>query len=424
MFKFSQKYSPGNWLQFVILSISLCFILECLVSCNKDETKPTQNNEVIIYKPLPVEKTNSINIYVHYMPWFETPETSVNGKWGIHWTMNTCNPEIIDSTYKRQIASWFYPLIGPYASSDRDVIEYHLLLMKYAGVDGLLFDWYGAQQLNDYPSILSNTEEAIDLLDEVGLSFAIVYEDRTIKSAFEINSQVDIISLAQSDMMYIENNYFPSNNYIYVNEKPLLLLFGPEFFHQSSQWSEIFEAFAQKPCFLVLNGKSNETGTIASGEYIWVDQLDLNIKYQNISKFSIFMGGAYPGFKDYYKQGGWGNGLGFTIDYHNGEFFKQALQKASDFKSRYLQLITWNDFGEGTMIEPTLEFGFTFLEILQQFTGVKYSKSELELIYKLYKLRKKYASNTDIQKKLNQAFYFLVSLQVDKAKSILDTYSN
>jgi hypothetical protein len=31
-----------------------------------------------------------------------------------------------------------------------------------------------------------------------------------------------------------------------------------------------------------------------------------------------------------------------------------------------IQLVTWNDYGEGTMIEPTHEFGYTFLEVVQQ----------------------------------------------------------
>ena len=52
--------------------------------------------------------------------------------------VNNRNPNIVDATGKRQIASHYYPKIGPYASSDPDVIEYHLLLMKYAGVDGVL----------------------------------------------------------------------------------------------------------------------------------------------------------------------------------------------------------------------------------------------------------------------------------------------
>ena len=43
-----------------------------------------------------VKKDNDIQVYVHFMPWFET-DVSNNGKWGYHWTMKNCNPNIVDA---------------------------------------------------------------------------------------------------------------------------------------------------------------------------------------------------------------------------------------------------------------------------------------------------------------------------------------
>src|SRR3954466_15260318 len=92
---------------------------------------------------VPVPKTNLQPVYMHYMPWFQTP-SSLGGtggsQWGWHWKMNTQNPNIVDSSGKRQIATHYYPKIGPYDSSDPSVIEYHLLLMKYSGIDGVMID--------------------------------------------------------------------------------------------------------------------------------------------------------------------------------------------------------------------------------------------------------------------------------------------
>ena len=42
-------------------------------------------------------------------------------------------------------AAHYYPKIGPYASNDPDVLEYHFLLMKAAGVTGIILDWYGPE---------------------------------------------------------------------------------------------------------------------------------------------------------------------------------------------------------------------------------------------------------------------------------------
>ena len=66
-------------------------------------------------------------LLAHYMPWYVAD--SVKGSWGWHWTMNHFDPQkIIDG--RREVASHYRPLIGPYDSGDPNVIEYHLLLMK------------------------------------------------------------------------------------------------------------------------------------------------------------------------------------------------------------------------------------------------------------------------------------------------------
>src|SRR5471032_2609072 len=81
-------------------------------------------------------------VMVHYMPWFVSQPYS--GSWGWHWTMNHFNPNVTNANGEQQIASWYYPLIGPYDSADPAVLEYHVLLMKLAGIDGVIVDWYGS----------------------------------------------------------------------------------------------------------------------------------------------------------------------------------------------------------------------------------------------------------------------------------------
>src|SRR5579863_7252057 len=82
----------------------------------------------------------SKTVMVHYLPWFVSQPYS--GSWGWHWTMNHFNPDVINPTNgQAEIASWYYPLIGPYDSADPAVLEYHVLLMKLGGIDGVIVDW-------------------------------------------------------------------------------------------------------------------------------------------------------------------------------------------------------------------------------------------------------------------------------------------
>ncbi|HYC86211.1 MAG TPA: glycoside hydrolase family 71/99-like protein [Chryseosolibacter sp.] len=390
-----------------------------VASCSDDADGPV----VKIHDPVPVEKTADAAIYAHMMPWFETPASN-NGAWGIHWTMANRNPEVVDaSTGTRQIASHFYPLIGPYASGDPDVIEYQLLLMKYAGIDGVLIDWYGTIDLYDYAANEKNTRKIVTLASKVGLKYALVYEDRTIATALDAGKISNGVTAAKADMQFISANYMNSSSYLEVDGKPVLLVFGPQYFHSEPEWNDIFSVFPVKPHFWTLWYESGEAGANATGEYAWVYQ-DQNSHDTHLSNFynrSITrtkVGSAYPGFRDFYKQGGWGENY-FLIEHNGTATFEQTLDLALE-NATHIQLNTWNDYGEGTMIEPTAEFGYAYLTTLQSALGVPYSLTELELIARLYSLRKKY-SDIETNHQLDQAFNYLVSLKITDASAILSS---
>ncbi|MBQ8673524.1 MAG: hypothetical protein IJ511_05670 [Bacteroides sp.] len=407
--------------------LSLLFLLLAVTACGGSENDPTDSpsptpdgGETGIelpgaLDPKDVSKSNAMHVFAHYMPWFETPETN-NGKWGQHWTMSTCNPNQKDSNGRRQIASHYYPLIGPYASSDATVLNYHALLMKYSGLEGVMIDWYGTQNVYDYPANEKNTKALVQAIDRVGLKFAIVYEDATLAQC-----SGDKTAQAAADMAYIEKNYFKKENYVKTADgKPLLMIFGPQQLQKPEEWTKAFSGLSQKPTFVVLNGFShcanNANHTNSAGEFLWVNG---NPDYSKIGQFSFYIGGAMPGFLDYYKEGGQGNGY-TTYDHENGALFDRQLAAAKEAKLDYLQISTWNDFGEGTNIEPTVEYGYRYLTRLQQFTGVSYQESNLKLIHRWYEQKVKHAgASGTVKEYLSQAFYFLIALQPDKAEVLV-----
>jgi hypothetical protein len=409
-------------LTFIII---LFLVLNIFVSCdggNSGENEDNKPGKTEKFDPVSVTKSNPAKVWAHYMPWFETPATN-NGKWGMHWTMANRDPNKTDASGKREIAAHYYPLIGPYASSDTDVLEYHFLLMKYAGIDGILIDWYGTRNYNDYEANLKNTEAIVTVLDKVGLDFAIVYEDRTLEEGLDENER---LSQARRDMVYLQNNFFNKSNYIKISGNPLLLVFGPIVIKSPADWNRVFTGLSDKPDFFpiyyfmnLVNDKQYTNGT---GGYIWVDENESSIrdKYERKNDFGNLIGAGYPGFKDFYKEGKWGEPAGKVVDPENVALLERLLKLAGDNNIDYLQLISWNDFGEGTMIEPTVEYQYTFLEKIQVFTKVSYKKSNLEDVYTYYAFKKKFIGDKEKQDKLLQAFYYLISLQDAKAREILN----
>lgn len=365
-----------------------------------------------------VTKTSKKQIYAHMMPWFETQQSSGNGKWGIHWTMNNQNPDSQDGTGRRQIASHYYPLIGPYASGDADVVEYQLLLMKYAGIDGVFIDWPGTIQKLDYPKNVQNSEAIINRTAAFGLSFAVVYEDQNIKNA----GVADARGAGKNDMNYLRDHYFNKSNYVQSAGAPLLLVFGPQVLQSPDDWSDLFSVFPKRPTLLTLWYESKDAGQFAAGEYAWVYKDNQHLDDFYGRQFGgIQVGSAYPGFKAFYAEGGWGTDP-FEIAYDGTNNFASTLDKGlASVVVDSIQLATWNDYGEGTMLEPTREFNYGFLTVLQKKLGVSYGQPELELVAKLFDLRKKVGGDGAKRAQLDSASSALAHLHPDQAKTILDS---
>jgi len=359
--------------------------------------------------PQDVQKTNGMNVYAHYMPWFVEPKTT--GAWN-HWTMSA-NALKDDMS---NLASHYRPLTGPYASDDSAVLDYQCLLMKYSGIDGVMVDWYGSMKgVNDYEANDRHTKALLKAVEKAGLRFAVVYEDATLSNVADDKK----VTQARQDLLYLQGNYFNSSSYTKVGGKPLFLCFGPQQIKSAADWTFIFQGQSQKPLFVALNGcaayANDAQNNNCAGEYLWVNPAP---DYSVAKSFDMYIAGAMPGFWDVYKQFGQGEGY-TTYDRENGALFRRQLNAAKSAGLDWLQISTWNDYGEGTTIEPTEEYGYQCLVALQEFTGVSYRQSQLELIFKWYQLRVKYANDSAKRKTLEKCYDCFNALRPDKAEELM-----
>lgn len=379
---------------------------------------------VVPYMPATVTKTSGKKVFAHLMPWFETKATN-NGSWGIHWTMANKNPDIILPNGNRDIAAYYYPLTGPYASGDTTLIDYQILLMKLSGIDGVFIDWPGTGTNNgqnmDLPMNERNTKIIVSRLAKAGLKFALVYEDNFLSNIS------DKILQAQKDLRYADTVYFNRDNYEFVYGKPLLLVFGPQQLQTPANWTQVFSVLSKSPSFCTLWYESSEAGSNAIGEFSWIytDYLTGLTNFYNNSYSGMKIASVYPGFKTYYAAGGWG-GPTWQIPHNGTSTFNATLDLALATSNTYLQLNTWNDYGEGTMIEPTDSvnngFGYSFLTTLQQKLGVAaLNQTDLQAVLKWFQLMVSNAGNPSNREKLNQVYYYFISLQTQKAKQLLSS---
>ena len=406
----------------------ICLLI-VLSSCSKSSPgsgiSVTWNDTLVAYAPVPITKSFSKRVFAHILPWFETNLTNnYNGgnAWGVHWTGGTnSNNQQPYFDAPSQIASHYYPMIGPYASGDTNVIDYQLLLMKLSGIDGVFIDWPGLQNYSDFSMNVQNSNAIISRLARVGLKYAIVYEDQDLRYT---NSP---ITQAQKDMSYIQANYFLDPNYEKIGTVPILLDFGPQPpLTVAPDWTQVFSVFTTPVDFFTLEFNSDAGGN-ASGQFAWVDSTNItNLNDFYASNPGIKISAAYPGFESIYAEEPPTTPPSPTwiIPPAISTFNETLALALAQTNNNYIQLVTWNDYGEGTMIEPTTQFQYGFLTDLQQQLGVQSSLglSDLQAVNSLYEAR---YSNTYTNynpanlAELQQIYYDIVALKMDTAKALL-----
>lgn len=362
------------------------------------------------------------------MPWFVAQPGT--GYWGWHWTMNYFNPSTINPNGRRSIASWYYPLIGPYDSTNSAVLEYHVVLMKLAGIDGVIVDWYGPDNYNDYGINNQRTLALFNYTRKAGLMFSLCYEDQTIQQ--EVNGGYitagAAISHAQQTMLYVQNQFFTDPSYFRLNNAPVFLNFGPQYFKNNSDWVSIFSVLnaTNQPAFFTEDNRIAAGAGAFDWPPMWMSgggtntltpaqlQSYLVAFDQKGAGWPAFGSTAFPRFHDIYSQAGVGASYGY-LDDADGGTLTNTLARACTNNSAFIQVATWNDYGEGTIVEPTLDYGYRDLGIVQGLrrqyldAGFPYTTNDLAMAYRLYTLRTRYTNNPSISSELDRVFTNIIS---------------
>lgn len=316
------------------------------------------------------------HVIAHYMPWFEAQKgpNDPTRVW-VHWKWQDTHvdhdPERRLPNGLRDIATVDYPLIGPYNSWDRNVMAYHLKTAKAAGIAAFIAIWYGPHSPTDLciPGLL-------DEADKVGMRIAICYEEKINFPPYRRTAQrEEMLDNVRTDLQYIVDQYGKHPAYLKRNGVPFIAQFngwgvgrqGPNFL-TSAEWRIVLPQVHPTPVYCRQNLQPEYHPPIDSA-YIWctIDSEQKSFVEQaqdfvSKGRLAFFMTMACPGFDDSGVYG-WGGGIRRTPR-EGLSVFEKTLNDGLDANPELLQLVTWNDFNEGTTLEPTLSYGFRYLDAL------------------------------------------------------------
>ncbi|MDR0375723.1 MAG: hypothetical protein LBH85_08380 [Treponema sp.] len=356
-----------------------------------------------VYTPSNREQERPL-IMAHYMPWYRGPSDksreNTKSVYGGHWTgWGALDPTRARSDGKAEIFAHQYPLTGPYDQSALCLLEYQAALFKLAGIDGVIFDWYGSRDVNDFGEIHEHTKAMIAVLKRADLRFAVCYEDNTINMEYGGKENVpagEALESGKEVFRWMRQNWFADSAYAHLDGRPVVMCFGPQYFSQA-QWENIFAETDPRPFFVDLMSRANW----ADATYNWPAMSgkkpvypnlvnDLNGFYKGQKDKPRLIASAWPAFDDAYEDIGQ-NSYG-DLAYADGETFKLTFKAALDSRPDIIQIATWNDYGEGTVIEPTVERGYRELEYVQdkrkEWDGdFPYTKEDIRVPLEFYKLQ-------------------------------------
>jgi hypothetical protein len=358
-------------------------------------------------------------IMVHLMPWFEAPP--VAEAWGWHWTMQAFDPGR-DVDGRQAIASWYTPSIGPYDSSDPAVIEYQLLTMKVAGIDGVIVDWYGRADFRDHAVLHRATTRIVEAAARMGLEFAICYEDQTVPALVEAGrlAASDRVPHAVGELRWLADHWFGLSSYARLDGRPLLLSFGHSGL-DDEEWTKLLDELAVPVAYL----SEHRRRPAAVGAFDWP------VPQEGIAAARAFnersaawpqrIPVAFPRFHDIYAEAKVHASWGHVAD-DDGATFRETFAAALDAGAAIIQVATWNDGGEGTIVEPSREFGLRDLAVIQEArrasdTRFAWTRDDITLPHRLFAARQRGASVD--RERLDRAAAALLAGRATEARSLL-----
>ena len=320
------------------------------------------------------------DVYAHYMPWFRAEPTPQGGIIWDHWQWfgkgPKHDPDDILENGRRDIASVYYPLIGPYHGRSSAVLEYHMLTARAAGIAGFIADWYGPETYSDLVF-----GDMVRSAEQYGMKVAICLEEKTFFPGYaDVKSRADILNVMEAQVRHVIETHARSPAYLRWDAAIVFFIFnywgegalGPNQL-SPEEIRDVLGRF-EEPIVLVRGGADPAYYEAARGGYVWCwgprDREDFYNKAGEAAangQLDYWVGGASPGFDDT-GVWGWGNGPRKT-DRRGTDEYRDTWKEVLKYRPSAVQIITWNDFGEGTVIEPPEEFGFKFLDLTEEFIG-------------------------------------------------------
>jgi glycoprotein endo-alpha-1,2-mannosidase len=282
-------------------------------------------------------------VLAFYYPWYGSPDGPQ--KRLLHW-----------GDAANHYAAAHYPTLGLYDSADPKAIQQHIAWAKGCGIDGFVCSWWGEGGSDDYVDVACRAVR--DVAERSRFPFTL-YVER--------NTDVD---QAVGDLRYVWRTYAQSPAFLKLDGKPVLFVYGRAMGQLGLDgWQKAFGR---------LKTEGIEYAAIADGfNPAYLDTFagyhtynpcgaaldDLAKTYARASvvahlRKKLFVATVLPGYDDTFVRT-----PGFKRDREDGAFYPESWRTATEANPDWIIITTWNEWHEGSEIEPSREYGHKYLDL-------------------------------------------------------------
>jgi hypothetical protein len=248
-----------------------------------------------------------------------------------------------------------------YNSTDPNQVRLQIEDMISRGIDGVIVDWYGPNNFEDQATqaVMHEAEQ------HPGFSFGIMIDAGAMSQSgcSGCSPQQALVQLLQ----YVENTYFASPAYLNIGGQPVVTNFNINL-QYAVDWIAANAALKIPPRFF-FQDTEGFTQAMSDGSYSWVMPQMPNYGFNYLQNFydtglgfaqKETMGASYKGFND--ALASWGSGR--VMEQQCGQTWLQTFSQVNQLYNSgrqlpYLQLVTWNDYEEGSEMESGIDSCFS-----------------------------------------------------------------
>ena len=280
-------------------------------------------------------------VLAFYYPWYGTPK-GPSARW-VHW-----DPR------RRSYGVTHTPRGGYYDCQDEKVLERQIRLAKQAGIDGFICSWWGVGSFEDQVF-----EKLCKLAERENFQLSLYYEVAT--STRQI----------QKDMRYIWQKYARSAAFLKIQGLPVIFVyarvlsrFQPEQIHQA-----LVQAKLQKKLWLVADSFDFRYLGVFRGLHTYnpLNRFHYGAIYRRVARCLrpagyLSCATVIPGYDDTAIRT-----PGLVIEREEGMLYWRWWQQAIQSQVDWVIITSFNEWHEGTEIEPSREWGEQYLQMTRKF---------------------------------------------------------